>query len=218
MSDLSVRAEGPLSRKGERHSQRIVDATLRCLARDGYAATSLQRVADEAGLGKRAVIYYFGTREGLFDHVVRQLGDRLLEQLEDAVAGFEEPADIISRGFAELWAAITSDRALLIAWFGLVGESITNPALQGAATYITDRIRLLVASLIDDALARGRVLHIERASLEVQILASVRGLILEYLERGDTPGLRQAIADVQAWGVAASSPPPPAGGATSSGG
>ena len=35
--------------------QRIIDAALRCLARDGYAAASLQRVADEAGLGKRAV-------------------------------------------------------------------------------------------------------------------------------------------------------------------
>lgn len=202
-----MRAEQQLTPKGERHAQQILDAALRCLARDGYAATSLQRVADEAGLGKRAVIYYFGSREGLFDAVVRQLGDQLLEQLQQAIAGAQEPADIASRGFEQLWAAVTTDRALLVAWFGLTAESITNPALERTATYITDRFRALLSSLIDDLLASGRELRLRRDSLEVLILTGIRGLILEYLERGETPQLMAAISDFQGWLVAVVGPP-----------
>ena len=202
-----MRVEGALTPKGERSAEAIIDAALRCLARDGYAATSLQRVADEAELGKRTVIYYYGTREGLFDQVVRRVGGRLLDQLEQVTVGEEDPADIVSRGFERVWAAITTDRALLVAWFGLLAESVTNPALADTASYITTRFRGLIARLIDDALQRGRTLHLRRSSLEVLILAGVQGLVLEYLERGETPELSMAIEDFQAWLISVSTEP-----------
>ncbi|WP_354700459.1 hypothetical protein DSM112329_00737 [Paraconexibacter sp. AEG42_29] len=192
-----MRADGDLTRKGAQRATEILDAALRCLARDGFAATSLQRVADEAGLNKRVVIYYYESREGLFLHVVEHVGGRFIAQLEDTVRGLEEPSDIVERGFETFWASITTDRALLVAWFGLQAESITNPALHGAASYISTRFRDLVSGLIDDAIGRGRILLLDRASLEVLILANVQGLILNYLENGDTPELQTAIKTVQ---------------------
>jgi len=192
-----MRVDGELTAKGQRRAHEILDATLRCLARDGFAATSMQRVADEAGVGKRAVVYYYGTREGLFEHVVRYVGGQLLDRLEDAIADLEEPADIVERGFEIVWGAITTDRALLSAWFGLQAESITNPEFRGAASYISDRIDELVGRLIDAQLARGSRLRIERRSLRVLVLANVQGLILYYLDRGATPELQAAIGDFQ---------------------
>jgi AcrR family transcriptional regulator len=192
-----MRADGDLTTKGQRRAQEILEATLRCLARDGFAATSMQRVADEAGLGKRAVVYYFSTREGLIEHVVRYVGGQVLDRLEQAVAGLEEPADIVDRGFEVVWEAMTNDRALLAAWFGLQAESITNPEYRGAASYITDRVDELVTALIDAQVARGSRLRIDRESLRVLTLANIQGLILYYLERGDTPELAKAITDFQ---------------------
>ncbi|MGK2937645.1 MAG: TetR/AcrR family transcriptional regulator [Solirubrobacteraceae bacterium] len=202
-----MRADGDLTRKAEQRATAILDAALRCLAHDGFAATSLQRVADEAGLNKRAVIYYYDTREGLFLHVVEHVGGRFITQLENAVLGLEEPSDIVERGFETFWAAITTDRALLVAWFGLQAESITNPALRGAARYISTRFRDLVSRIIDDAIGRGRILLLDRASLEVLILANVQGLILNYLEDGDTPELHTAINTVQTALTYVSQPP-----------
>ncbi len=43
----------------------MLEAAIRCLGEDGYAATSLQRVADAAGVQKRMVLYYFESREHL---------------------------------------------------------------------------------------------------------------------------------------------------------
>jgi AcrR family transcriptional regulator len=188
-----------LTRKGNLRVREILDAAVCCLARDGYAATSIQRVADEAGLHKRAVLYYCGSREGLFDAVVRDLGDRLFDPLERVLTDLDDPKDIVERGYDMIWAAITTDRALLVAWFGLRAEAITNPVLAATANYISDRFRALISRLIDRMLSLGRMLRVERTSLEVMILACSQGLILDYLERGETPGLHEAVAEFQDW-------------------
>ncbi len=193
----TMRADGDLTAKGQRRAQEILDAALRCLARDGFAGTSMQRVADEAGIPKRAVVYYYASREGLMEHVVRYVGGRFIDQIADAIAGLDDPNDIVERGFEVWWTAITTDRALLAAWFGLQAESITNPDFRGAARYITDRADGLVTQLIDAQLARGNRLRIDRQSLQVLIVSNTQGLILYYLDRGDTPELRAAITDFQ---------------------
>ena len=56
-------------------------AAVRCLARDGYSASS---IADrrQAGVRKAMVLYYFKSREQLFDVVIRRIGDRLIGQVE----------------------------------------------------------------------------------------------------------------------------------------
>lgn len=186
-----------LTRKGERTSTQILDAAIRCVARDGLASLSMQRIADEAGVGKRAVVYYYKSREGLLDAVIRRVGDRMLNELEGAVAGIDDPAEIVSRGFEVVWGAITTDRALLAAWFGLHAEAVTNPDFRDSASYVSDRLEGIVAELIDVQLARGRVLAIDREALRVLVVANVQGLTTYFLEHGDTPSLRAAISEFQ---------------------
>ncbi len=120
-------------------------------------------------------------------------------------------SNIVDRGFAALWSVITTDRALLVAWFGLRAEAITDPVLQVTARYLSDRLRALIAGLIDDALSSGRTLAVSRSSLEVLIMAGLQGLILEYLERGETDELEAGIGDFQKWLTAVSASPAVAG-------
>ena len=134
----------PPTVKGVRQSQEILDAALRCLGRDGYAATSLARVAEEAGVSKRMVLYYFDSRETLFVQLTESIGDRLLTQLEDAIAGIQDPSEVAHRGFERMWHAITSDRALLIALFGVTIESVTDSRLATAVENFKEGLRELL--------------------------------------------------------------------------
>ena len=109
--------------KGHRQQQAILEATLRCLGRDGYAATSLQRIAHEADVNKRMVLYYFRDRDELLERAVVMLGDRLLSEVEGAVKGLEDPADIVAAGFDKFWSAIIGNRGLLVAYLGLSAEA-----------------------------------------------------------------------------------------------
>lgn len=197
---------GPATAKGERQEQAILEATLLCLGRDGYAATSLQRIADEAGVHKRMVLYYFSDREQLLERAVIMLGDRLLSQVADAVAGLEEPSDIVAAGFGRLWSAITGNRALLVAYFGLVAESVTDPRLQATTSHINEGFRALIGKLVSDARRRGRRLRMDEESLTVLIVAGIHGLILEYVQRGESPALTRAIEDFQIWLTEISAP------------
>ena len=98
----------------------------------------------------------------LFEQVVRRIGDRLLAQVADAVAGREEPREIVSAGFEEVWAVVTSDRALLAAYFGLVAESVTDPTLRASTAHITDGFRS-IADVTDDA-SRVKVRESKKAA------------------------------------------------------
>lgn len=182
-----------------RQTDAILAAAVRCLARDGYSASSISKIAAEAGVQKRMVLYYFGSREVLFDAVVQRIGDQLLAQLEEALEGLEDPVDIVSVGFDQIWGHITSDRALLAAYFGLVTESVTDPHLRKSVGYINEGYRRLIRRLAADMASRGRRLAIDEQALTVLIVAGIQGLTLEFLERGDTPALRSAIEVFQAW-------------------
>ncbi len=198
---------GSITPKGERQEQAILEATLRCLGRDGYAATSLQRIADEAGTHKRMVLYYFGDRERLLERAVVMLGDRLLTQVAEAVEGLEEPADIVAAGFDGFWSAITGSRGLLVAYLGLMAESVTDSKLQAATRHINEGFRAIIARLIADARRGGRRLLMDEESLIVLIVAGVHGLTLEHVQRGESPALARAIVDFKGWLTTISAPP-----------
>lgn len=189
----------PPTAKGARQAEAIIEAAIGCLGRDGYAAASLQKIADEAGVSKRAVLYYFDGREDLLEQVVRRIGERLLERVGAAVAGLEEPSEMVAAGFAIMWEAFAKDRALLAAYFGLVAESVTDPALRRSTTVITDGIRTLVGRAIAEGQTRGRRPVLPPEVLIEVVVGGMQGLTLTYLERGETPELMGTIAEFNAW-------------------
>jgi AcrR family transcriptional regulator len=175
----------------------ILQAAARCLGRDGYGGLSVHGVAAEAGLRPTVVRARFGSRDRLIEAVVAFLAVPVFDRLERELAGLDDPAEVVKRGFATLWAAVTTDRALVIAWFGVRVEAVTNPALRGAANLCTERLRTVAADWTDESPSQESSLS--PASIEVLGVACVQGLILDYVERGETPQLRAAIADFQRW-------------------
>lgn len=183
----------PPTDKGARQAQEILDAALRCLGRDGYAATSLARVAEEAGVSKRMVLYYFASREDLFVKLSRSIGERLIAQLEDAVAGIQDPSAVVHAAFGRMWQAITADRGLLIALFGVTIESVTDQRLAGAVVEFKDALRELIRRQLADARAAGLKVVVSDDVAVTAIVSGFLGLAFEWLETGDSPALEETI-------------------------
>lgn len=192
--------------KGARQSEAILDSALRCLGRDGFAATSMGRIATEASVSKRLLFHYFASREQLFDSLADAVGARLVTQVKEATAGLSTPEEVMAAGFERLWNAVTGNRGLLIAYFGLVTEAVTDERLQPAAARLKDRFRGLIGDLLGEARAQGMRVVIDEGALTTLLLAGVQGLALEWLERGDTPALAAATADFQRLAAAAVAP------------
>jgi AcrR family transcriptional regulator len=183
-----------------------MEAAYECLARHGYSGTSMQRIADAAGVNKRMLHYYFETRERLFDQVARRVGDRVLAQVEEAIAGLEEPAEIVSSGFDRLWSEITSDPQLQAVYFGLAAESVTDPTLQRTLSYVNDGYRELIHRLFFDVGKRGYRLRMDEGSMTVLTIAAIQGFTLQFLERGETLELKRAIEDFKRWLISIAAP------------
>jgi AcrR family transcriptional regulator len=182
-----------LTAKGNRQADAVLEAAIRCLGREGYAGTSLQRIADEAGVQKRMVLYYFGSRERLMATALERLADRFLGDLQEAVGGLTDPAAVVDALFDALSEQVR-DRALLGAYFGLVAESATDQVLRETLDALRERAHGLAHQVLDVLEAAGHRLSMERELLILAASVSANGLGLELLERGMTPELERALA------------------------
>lgn len=91
--------------------EKLVDAAMHLFRRDGYSATSVERIADEAGFSKGAVYSNFETKEAIFLTVLDRQGQESLDQL---LAGLSR-AD--SRGaIVELLAQWADERSQSGSW------------------------------------------------------------------------------------------------------
>ena len=71
----------------------ILQTARRHFVQNGYAATRLQDIADEAGINKAMLHYYFRTKEKLYYEIVRQTLDQIIPRFATAIASegsFEE--------------------------------------------------------------------------------------------------------------------------------
>jgi TetR/AcrR family transcriptional regulator len=76
---------------------RIFSSALRHFSQKGFAATSLREVSQDARTTKPMIYYYFGSKEGLYGSIVRQI----LEEMADAIrthlpADADPPAQVMA--------------------------------------------------------------------------------------------------------------------------
>lgn len=179
------------TKKRAEQSDVIVEATLTALRKYGYAATSLQRIAEEAGTSKRMVLHYFQTRDQLFDEVVRGVCRRVLGQVEQAMAEQPDPPTALTDGLDALWAEIVADPGLHAVFFGLIAESVTDPSHRSTITTVRAEYRELIAGVF--AAADNDYPPERLESIATLVAATVAGLTVDFLERGDTPALERAF-------------------------
>ena len=97
--------------------QRIVDTAQRLFGERGYEATSLQLIADEIGVTKAAVYYYFRTKTDIL-HAMAQPGLELtLDMFERAeqIADPQARLEALGRGYVDTLIVRRPTLTLLIA-------------------------------------------------------------------------------------------------------
>ena len=90
-------------KKSEISVGHIVEATMRVLARQGYAHTSLMDIANEVGMSKGAVHYHFPTKEALMGKVLETACDAVAERTRKVWVEGQNPLDAMRSALRELW-------------------------------------------------------------------------------------------------------------------
>ena len=141
--------------------RKLLDAATEALIDDGYAATSVQKICERAGVSQGALFRHFATREELMVAVGEDVGQRTLLRYRREFQGHKD-----SRAPAEplvLAMRLVRDRCrsrLNQAWYELAMAARTSPTLRKglrpvATRYYADIRRLGEELLPDLAAALG---------------------------------------------------------------
>lgn len=100
-------------RTNEQWSAATIEGLTRLARRDfsrkGYAATTIERIAERASLTKGAVYYHFGSKEGLFEAVLRQVQGDLMASIEARAGQHADPLDAVRAGCEVFLEMATND-------------------------------------------------------------------------------------------------------------
>lgn len=131
--------------------QQILDAAVRLWTRHGFDATTVERVAREAGLAKGTIYLYFPTKDALFAAAAERwslLPD--LQALAPALRG-RSLADALPRLAERLWARLRPAAPLVALLFRELAlrpdearrflVSVVLPANRAFAAFLDERIR-----------------------------------------------------------------------------
>lgn len=89
----STAADGS-AREGEVRD-RIFASALRHFSQKGFAATSLREVSRDAQTTKPMIYYYFGSKEGLYGSIVRQILEEMADAIRTHLPADANPADLV---------------------------------------------------------------------------------------------------------------------------
>jgi AcrR family transcriptional regulator len=84
----------------EKNRQRILEAAVRAFAQHGFKGTSVKQIADDAGLPKTNVLYYFRSKQQLYTDVLRNILHVWNSSFDKATVD-DDPAEVLADYIAE---------------------------------------------------------------------------------------------------------------------
>ena len=177
--------------RGEATRQRVLDAAVACIAREGFAASNLSRIARQAGVTTGAIQHQFGDKANLLAEVVERSYEQMVDRLARLPAGAEPLAARVARLVDALWSGYdaASTRASLEILFAMRGDAAFRERSFAFLAAMHQRIDRLWMGTFWDAPC-GRAGHIEA---QRTLFATLNGLAVERIL---VPGMPDPAPDL----------------------
>jgi AcrR family transcriptional regulator len=106
---------------GTKHDeQHLLDEAVAAALEHGLSELTFGRLAKRLGIADRTLVYYFTNKRGLFEAVLGQLAERLLDQLAAAFGAQRRSPDRLLAAAFPVLTTVESDRIFAV-WFELAG-------------------------------------------------------------------------------------------------
>jgi AcrR family transcriptional regulator len=170
---------------------RVLDAAVACIAREGFPASNLSRIARQAGMTTGAIQHQFGDKASLLAEVVERGYEQMVDRLARLPAGEEPLAGRVARLVEALWSGYdaASTRASLEILFAMRGDAAFHQRSMAFLAAMHRRIDRLWMGTFWDAPC-GRAGHIEA---QRAVFATLNGLAVERIL---VPGMPDPTPDL----------------------
>ncbi|HEX3936348.1 MAG TPA: TetR/AcrR family transcriptional regulator [Xanthobacteraceae bacterium] len=149
---LETQAEPRRRRKAER-PQEIIEAAFTEFSRNGYSTTTLDQIAERAGVTKGTIYVYFESKEHLFISMVREFTKPTMETVHDMFKTHDgSTADLLRAQFSFIYEHLVEDRRRREVVRMLIAEAPRFPEL--ADRYHAEILRPCL-DMLRQAIQRG---------------------------------------------------------------
>src|SRR6202453_4957776 len=184
---------------GQRRRQ-LVSVALELFARRGYRATTMDDIAESAGVTKPLVYQHFSSKRALYLELVNSIAEELLAAVKTAVLQAQGPRQQVEMVFAAYFRLVISREAEFRLLYGR--DHADDKELGLALRTVEDAIAAAIEPLIDAGLDDDH-----RRLLAYAVVGMAEGASRRFMEQrtasgGDVeeeaPRLAQRLADL-AW-------------------
>lgn len=173
--------------------EQIVRATIRCLARDGYAGLTMKRVAAEARLSQGILHYYFADKQAILGAAALRVTADLDRRVAAEARGAHGARGRLRALVRACLDAAARDREFWTVFIEFWGESLHDRALAGLNARTYARSRRLIARMIAGGIAEGTFRRQDPGAAAAAVLGLLDGLSLQHTF--DRRSLPRAVAE-----------------------
>jgi TetR/AcrR family transcriptional repressor of bet genes len=173
-----------MSREGLKEARRLqlIDATIDCIARRGFADLTLARVAETAGLSVGIVNFYFKSKDALLISTFTHMVEDYRQSAEQARinAGPSAVAQIdatIENDFNRL----IGNRKRVTVWYAFWGEARWRPEFLRLCQDISDQLYNDFTAMFRQLIEDGGYRHLKADQISRGFGAMIDGLWLDIL-------------------------------------
>jgi AcrR family transcriptional regulator len=195
---MSQTTESPLGRPRRRQAERraetrrrIIDAPIECLYRLGYSATTITRVAQQAGVSRSIIAYHIASKADLMVNV----RDAVQQDEHDALVAFEQRTsakDLVDQLERLVLMGMRKEPAMAVNEILLASRG--DPELRAKLRAKEKEIDVRSSAYYLELLGRGGFAPPQdHFALEHLTVATIRGLAITELVQGDDADVEASI-------------------------
>lgn len=178
------------STRSDARQEQLIEIAIRLFAQKGYAGTSLRDIADEARITKAALYYHFPNKEALYERIVLESMQALVDSVRGAMSAVGSPAEKVRVFMLSSADFLDRSRNSWIAgsnafWTG----NVVDP--RNAAVNLRDEYEQLLRGGIREAIAAGQFRKVDPAMAGRMLLS-----MLNHISRWHSPTGRLSTRQV----------------------
>jgi AcrR family transcriptional regulator len=157
----------------------LIEATMRSIAKYGYAGTTIETICDEAQVSRGLVNHHFGSKEELIRQSYKALRDQWVEATHGSVEEQADPEDRLRAMIRVSFGPQMFKQEYLGIWAGFWSAIGKSPALRRMNRELFDKDRDAYEAIFEEiGRKRGKRIDARRAALTV--IALIDGFWLEW--------------------------------------
>ena len=183
---------------GQDRRTAIASSAQELILRNGYGYTTLDQVAEQAGVSKGLISYYFPTKDALFLAVLENILARLTEDLERCYRADVSARERLRLNFKNLFGSEKRTRQYYLVLIDFLAQASRDSAVRDYTDVIYETVLRFMNWTVTDGIRAGEFRPTDSERVASLFVAVMEGLVFQWLYNKDGVTLDDAYAICEA--------------------